>query len=194
MPDAGRLFFDQIGIPLRDIHDAIEAARSQQAAPSGVFRINSFAIAAQEILPLVLEFLRRYPNVHVDIVSEGFDLGVRSADLVPSDMIAVSLGGPLRRVVVAAPSYLAGKETPRVPTDLGSHSCIRIRLPDGALYRWELRKGAQTVQLDVSGPITLGEPELARRAVLDGVGIGFFMEPTVLCDLEAGRLVQVLED
>jgi DNA-binding transcriptional LysR family regulator len=203
LTDAGRLFVDQIGIPLRDIHDAIEAVRSQQAIPSGVLRINSFAIAAQEILPLVLEFLRRYPKVHVDIVTEerlvdivadGFDLGVRSADLVPSDMIAVSLGGPLRRVVVAAPAYLAGKEMPRVPTDLGSHSCIRVRLPNGALYRWEFRKGRQTVQLDVSGPITLDEPELARRAVLDGVGIGFFMEPTVICDLEAGRLVRVLED
>ena len=60
---------------------------------------STFATAAREILsPLVLEFLRRYPQVHVDlvtegrlvdIVAEGFDLGVRVADLVPSDMIAV---------------------------------------------------------------------------------------------------------
>lgn len=203
LTDAGRLFVDKIGVPLQDIHGAIEAVRSQQVVPSGTLRINSFAVAAQQILPLVLEFLRRYPQVHVDIVTEerlvdivadGFDLGVRSSDLVPNDMIAVSLGEPLRRVVVAAPSYLAEKEAPRVPTDLGNHSCIRVRLPSGALYRWAFQRDAQAIQLDVNGQITLDEPELARRAALEGIGIGFFMEPTVQRDLDEERLVRVLED
>lgn len=85
---------------MQDIYSAMEAMRSQQATPSGTLRINAFATAAREILsPLVLEFLRRYPQVHVDlvtegrlvdIVAEGFDLDVRVADLVPSDMISVS--------------------------------------------------------------------------------------------------------
>ena len=203
LTDVGRQFVDQISVPLQDIHGAIDAVRSQQATPSGVLRINAFAIAAQEILPLILEFLRRFPRVHVDIVTEerlvdivadGFDIGVRSSDLVPSDMIAISLGAPLRRVVVAAPTYLESRDMPRVPADLHRHSCIRIRLPSGALYRWEFRKGMQTAQIDVGGPITLGEPELARRAVLDGVGIGYFMEPTVLHDIAAGKLKRLLED
>jgi DNA-binding transcriptional LysR family regulator len=106
LTDAGRVFVEQVGPALRDIHSAMEAMRSQQATPSGTLRINAFATAAREILsPLVLEFLRRYPQVHVDlvtegrlvdIVAEGFDLGVRVADLVPSDMISVSLGRPQR--------------------------------------------------------------------------------------------------
>ena len=202
--DAGRVFVEQVGPALRDIHGAMEAVRSQQATPSGTLRINAFAMAAREILsPLVLEFLRRYPQVHVDlvtegrlvdIVAEGFDLGVRGADLVPSDMIAVSLGRPQRYAVVGSPAYFAEHRKPRVPPDLVNYHCIRVRLPNGALYRWQFEKDGQAVQIDVTGPITLDEASLARTAVLDGIGLGFFMEQDVLADIEAGHLVRVLED
>ena len=63
-----------------------------------------------------------------------------------------------------------------------------------ALYRWQFEKGGQTAQIDVSGPITLDEASLARTAVLEGIGLGFFMEQDVRADIEAGRLVRVLED
>ena len=204
LTDAGRLFIEQVGPALQDIHGAMEAVRSQQATPSGTLRINAFAMAAREILsPLVMEFLRRYPKVHidlvtegrlVDIVAEGFDLGVRGADLVPSDMIAVSLGRPQRYAVVGAPGYVETHGKPQVPPDLLHHPCIRVRLPNGSLYRWEFEKDGQTAQINVSGPITLDEASLARTAVLEGFGLGFFMERDVRADIEAGRLVRVLED
>jgi DNA-binding transcriptional LysR family regulator len=198
------VFVEQIDTALQDIHDAMEVARSQQATPSGTLRINAFATAAREILSrLVLEFLRRYPQVHVDlvtegrlvdIVAEGFDLGVRVADLVPSDMIAVSLGRPQRHAVVGRAAYFETHDRPRVPPDLLNHPCIRVRLPNGALYRWQFEKRGRTVQIDVSGPITLDEASLARIAVLEGAGLGFFMEQDVSADIEVGRLVRVLED
>lgn len=204
LTDAGRVFVDQVGPALQDIHGALEAVRSQQTVPSGTLRINAFATAAREILsPLVLEFLRRHPQVHVDlvtegrlvdIVAEGFDLGLRVADLVPSDMIAISLGRPQRFAVVGSPAYFAERDRPRVPPDLLDHRCIRVRLPNGALYRWKFEKDGQAVQIDVDGPITLDEASLARIAVLDGIGLGFFMEPDVRADIEAGRLVRVLDD
>jgi DNA-binding transcriptional LysR family regulator len=182
----------------------MNTARAQQETPSGTLRINAFATAAREILsPLILNFLRRYPEVHIDLVTEGrlvdvvadgFDLGVRSADLVPSDMIAVALG-PVRRFVVAAsPSYLLSNGTPRVPPDLLSHKCIRVRLPNGALFRWQFEKDGQALQMDVAGPVTLDEASLSRMAAIGGLGIGFFMESDVQDDLAAGRLVHVLED
>jgi DNA-binding transcriptional LysR family regulator len=204
LTDAGRVFVEQVGPALQDIRSAMEAVRSQQATPSGTLRINAFATAAREILaPLVLEFLRRHPQVHVDlvtegrlvdIVAEGFDLGVRVADLVPSDMIAVSLGRPQRYAVVGAPAYFETHGRPRVPPDLLDHPCIRVRLPNGALFRWRFEKRGQTAQIDVTGPITLDEASLARAAVLEGIGLGFFMEQDVRTDIEAGRLVRVLED
>ncbi len=204
LTDAGRAFVEQVGPGLESIHGAIHVARSQQATPSGMLRINTFATAAREILsPLVLEFLRRYPQVHVDlvtegrlvdIVAEGFDLGVRMADLVPSDMIAIPLGKPQRHAVVGSPAYFAKHGRPRVPPDLLNHHCVRVRLPNGAIFRWELRRRGQSAQIDVNGPITLDEASLTRTAVLDGIGLGFFMEPDVRADIEAGRLVRVLED
>jgi DNA-binding transcriptional LysR family regulator len=204
LTDAGRNFVDQVGPAVRTLHDAMSAARSQQETPSGTLRINAFATGAREVLgPLLLKFLQRYPLVHidlvtegriVDIVAEGFDLGLRSADLVPSDMIAIPVGPPRRFAVVASPDYFKANGKPRVPPDLLRHACLRIRLPNGALHRWQFEKDGQPVQIDVQGPITLDEASLSRIAVLDHVGIGYFMESDVREDIEAGRLVRVLED
>jgi DNA-binding transcriptional LysR family regulator len=204
LTDAGRSFVEQVGPALAQIHEARQAARSQQEVPSGTLRINAFATAAREILaPLILAFLRRHPQVHIDLVTEGrlvdvfaegFDLGIRSADLVPSDTIAVPLGRARRFAVVATPAFLDGRQVPRVPHDLLKHPCIRVRLPNGALYRWQFEKDGHAVQIDVAGPMTLDEATLARIAVLEGVAFGFFMEPDVREDIAAGRLVQVLPD
>lgn len=201
---AGRIFIEQVEPALRDIHGAMETARSQQTTPSGTLRINAFATAAREIVsPLVLGFLRRHPQVHVDlvtegrlvdIVAEGFDLGVRVADLVPVDMIAVSLGRPHRYAVVGAPIYFERHGKPLVPPDLLDHQCIRVRLPNGALYRWQFEKDGDKAHIDVTGPITVDEAGIARTVALEGVGLGFFMDQDVLADIEAGRLVRVLED
>lgn len=204
LTDAGRTFVGQVGPAVESIHDAMNTARSHQETPSGTLRINAFATAAREILaPLVLEFLRRYPQVHidlvtegrlVDVVAEGFDIGIRTADLVPSDTIAIPLGPPRRFAVVASPAYLQNHDVPQVPHDLLTHPCIRVRLPNGALYRWHFKKEGQPVQIEVQGPITLDEASLSRIAVLEGVGIGFFMQADVQDDVTSGRLVQVLAD
>ena len=204
LTDAGRNFVEQVGPAVRTLHDAMGAARSQQETPSGTLRINAFASGGREILaPLLLRFLRRYPQVHidlvtegriVDIVAEGFDLGLRAANLVPTDMIAIPVGPPRSFAVVASPAYLAANGTPRTPPDLLRHACLRIRLPNGALHRWQFEKDGASVAIDVTGPITLDESSLSRIAVLDHVGLGYFMEADVRDDIRAGRLVRVLED
>lgn len=204
LTDAGRTFVEQVSPALRDIQDAMAAVRSQQDTPSGTLRINAFATAAREVFaPLVLAFLQCYPQVHidlvtegriVDIVAEGFDLGIRTADLVPSDMIAVPLGAPRSFAVVATPAYLEEHGSPAAPPDLLAHQCIRVRLPNGALYRWHFEKDGNALLIDVEGPMTLDEASLARMAVLDGIGIGFFMEANVRDDIAAGRLERVLQD
>lgn len=204
LTDAGRLFVAQVGPALAEVQGALEGVREQRDELTGTLRINAAAFAAREIMaPLVLEFLRRHPRMNIDLVTEGrlvdivadgFDLGVRVADLVPSDMISLYLGRPQRYAVVACPDYLAEHGTPRVPEDLARHRCLRVRLPDGALYRWRLAKGEERRQVEVHGPITLDEASLARTAVMAGVGLGYFMEQDVREDIEAGRLVRVLED
>lgn len=204
LTDAGRVFIERAGPALSDLRSVMDAVRSQQATPSGMLRINTFASGAREIIsPLVLEFLRRYPDVQVDLVTEGrlvdivadgFDLGLRRADLVPADMIAVPVGRPQRYAVVASPGYLKAHGKPQTPSDLHAHSCIRVRLPNGALFRWHFEKRGQTATIDVKGPLTLDEASLSRAAVLDGVGVGLFLEQDVRADIEAKRLTRLLED
>ena len=201
---AGRIFVAQIKPSLDGIQKAMNTARAQQETPSGTLRINAFATAAREIMsPLVLTYLERYPQVHIDIVTEGrlvdvvaagFDLGLRSADLVPSDAIAIPLGRMRQIAVAASPAFFRDRAIPRVPQDLLSYPCIRARLPDGALLKWRFSKDGEDLQLDVEGPITLDEASVTRIAAINGVGIGYFMESDVREDLAAGRLVRILED
>lgn len=204
LSNAGRQFVEKVGPAVGDIHGAMEAVRSQRETPSGLLRINAAPTAARQIIsPLVLEFLRRYPEMQIDIVTEGrlidvvaagFDLGVRVADLVPTDMIALSLGRPQRSAVVGSPDYFAQRPMPLVPTDLLGHDCIRVRLPNGALFRWRFQRDGETAQIDVPGRLILDEASLARTAALEGAGIGFFMEQDVLHDIAAGRLLRLLDD
>ncbi|MBP2562072.1 DNA-binding transcriptional LysR family regulator [Neorhizobium galegae] len=204
LTDAGRTFVERVGPAMTDIHDAMLAAQSLQETPTGTLRINAFASAAREVMaPIILSFLRRYPQVHVDLVTEGrlvdivaagFDLGLRPADLVPNDMIAVQLGLERRNAVVASPDFLRTHGTPIVPADLYRFRCIRARLPNNALFRWKFEKDGNAVQIDVQGSITLDESSLVRIAAQDGVGLGYVMEADVRDDIEAGRLVRVLED
>lgn len=204
LTDAGRSFVDQVGPALDEIGDAMSMARSHQDVAAGVLRINSFATAAREaVLPLVLQFLRRFPRVHVDIVTEGrlvdivrdgFDFGVRSADLVPQDMIALPIRRGRRHVVVGTPRYLQQAGILRTPNDLSQHRCICIRLPNGAPYPWQFEKNGQAVKISVTGPVTLDEANLARMAVLSDIGLGYFMDADVREEIEQGRLLPVLED
>lgn len=202
LTDAGRRFIEQVSPALTDIHQALDTVRAQQDTPAGTLRINTFATAGREVLgPLVLECLKRFPEIRIDLVTEGnlvdivahgFDFGIRSRNLVPSDMIAIPLGPPRRHAVVASPDYLAERGKPHVPADLAGHDCIRTRLPNGALLRWQFEAEGQPVQVDVDGPLTLDEASLARIAVLASVGIGYFMESDVREDIAAGRLARLL--
>ncbi|HCA5261290.1 LysR family transcriptional regulator [Acinetobacter baumannii] len=204
LTEAGRLFVEQVGPALQNIHSALDIVRSQRELPSGTLRINAAAFAAREIIsPVIIEFLRRYPEMNIDLVTEGklvdiiadgFDLGIRVAHLVPSDMIAVSLGKLQKYVVVGSPEYFECYGKPQIPTDLFKHKCIRVRLPDGALFRWKFEKNGEIIQIDVQGPITLDEASLSRATVLENIGLGYFMEQDVRAEIESGQLISVLDD
>jgi DNA-binding transcriptional LysR family regulator len=204
LTEAGKSFVERVGPAMTDIHDAMRAAQSLQETPTGTLRINTFASAAREVIaPLVLPFLQRYPQVHIDLVTEGrlvdivaggFDMGLRPADLVPSDMIAISLGLPRRHVVVASPEFLRTHGRPVVPADLYRFRCIRARLPNNSLFRWRFEKDSSAVQIDVEGAITLDEPSLVRIAAQKGIGLGYVMEADVREDISKGRLLTVLDD
>ncbi|XXX74472.1 LysR substrate-binding domain-containing protein [Sorangium sp. So ce134] len=189
---------------LREVSSSLEEVHELRDTPSGTLRINTSKGAAQiAVLPMVLEMRRRHPEVRVelvteerfvDIVAEGFDAGVRLAEAVPQDMIAIPCGPDLSMAVVGAPSYFARRPEPRAPRDLLEHECIRRRMASGAVYRWELERRGREVAVDVRGALTLDDDDLALQAALDGAGLAYVSERSAAADIEAGRLVRVLAE
>ena len=189
---------------LQDLAAALDTLTEARGVPAGTLRINAYSSAVQRLLRAVIpSFLSRYPDVQldlvtdgrlVDIVAEGFDAGIRLAEDVPQEMIAVPFGGEVRFLAVASPAYLARHSAPRVPDDLRRHRCIRHRVPSGRLYRWEFSKHGQEVAVDVPGALTLDDNQLMVLAAADGLGIAYVLELFAQSQLEAGRLVPVLAD
>ncbi|WP_437935570.1 LysR family transcriptional regulator [Sorangium sp. So ce341] len=187
---------------LREVSSSLEEVHELRDTPSGTLRINTSKGAAQiEVLPMVLEMRRRHPDVRVelvtedrfvDIVAEGFDAGVRLAEAVPQDMIAIPCGGDLSMAVVGAPSYFARRPAPKAPRDLLEHECIRRRMASGEVYRWELERRGREVAVDVRGALTLDNDDLALQAAVAGAGLAYVSERAAAADIEAGRLARVL--
>lgn len=204
LSSAGEDFVAEVAPALAAIQGALEGAGGRRSEPSGTLRINTAVSFARLILaPLVLEYLRRYPRVKVelvtegalvDIVGQGFDAGARLAESVPSDMIAVPISHTARSIVVGAPAYMADREPPRTPADLRAHRCIRARMASGAIYHWEFEKHGESLTIDVPGRLTLDEGDLILRAALEGEGLAILPDTAVAQHLASGALVQVLDD
>jgi DNA-binding transcriptional LysR family regulator len=154
-------------------------------------------------MPFVFEYLRRYNEMKVaivtegrliDIIKDGFDAGVRLAEAVPHDMIAMPLGPQTRHVVVGAPSYFANRSRPIARTDLMEQECIRARHSSGALYRWEFERYGEAIRIDVPGSLTLDEPDMMAQASGAGLGLAYVGEWMVADDLGSGWLVEVLSE
>lgn len=200
--EAGQAFIAGIAPALMAIRTAIDEAGSSGGTPRGTLRINTSAAAAARCMPLFIEFMRRYPAVKLDIVSEGrlidivaegFDAGIRLAESLPQDMIAVQIEPSLRYLVVASPDLIAAHGAPLTPADLAVRPCIRMRMPGGAIYRWEFARHGEASEIDVPGMLTLDQPLLIRDAARQGMGFCYLNEWHVADDLAQGRLVQVLD-
>ena len=107
---AGEQFLTRVKPAMREIADAMHEVNEQRSTPAGLIRINTSETAGEQVLaPIVTEFLRRYGDVQleivtnaglVDIVADGFDAGVRLAEMVPRDMISIPIGRTQRHIVV----------------------------------------------------------------------------------------------
>lgn len=204
LTEAGERFVADVAPAIASLGVAIERASDEGEAPRGTLRINTSTGAARRVMaPLLVPYLTRYPDVRldlvtddrlIDIVRDGFDAGFRTVDIVPADMIAVPFGEPIRFAVVGSPDYIAANGTPRNPSDLASHRCIRARMRSGHIYHWEFERHGEAIEIDVPGVLTLDEPNLMLEAARAGLGLTYLTEFNVAEDLASGRLVRVLED
>jgi DNA-binding transcriptional LysR family regulator len=148
-------------------------------------------------------FVERYPDLEIeisvsnrliDVIESGFDGGIRYGGTVPEDMVAQRLSPDIRWLVVAAPTYLERFGVPRHPNDLLQHRCIRIRIGDDRIYRWEFERGEEQLEIDVPGSIVVDQAEVGLVAVQRGAGLIYAPEPAVTRAVEAGELQIVLEE
>jgi DNA-binding transcriptional LysR family regulator len=204
LSDAGERFVADIAPALAAIDTAIENAGISSATVSGTLRLNMAPGAARMLLvPLILEYGRRYPNVEVEIVTEnalvdvigkGFDAGIRLAEAIPTDMVAIPIVSRLRSLVVGSPGYFSDRPHPLVPGDLLQHRCIRARMASGRLYRWEFERRGQAMLIDAPGSLILDASDLLLSAALEGAGLAYISEASIADHIAAGNLISVLED
>lgn len=204
LTDAGERFVAEVAPALSAIADAVEHAGEGRGEPSGLLRLNMAPGAARILLrPLLLDYMRLYPAVQVEIVTDdalvdvmglGFDAGVRLAETVPPDMIAVPILTHMRSIVVGSPAYFADRPHPQVPQDLLNHTGIRARMSGGRIYHWEFERDGAARTVDVPGVLTLDDSGLMLEAALAGAGLAFVAEQAAAPALAEGCLVQVLND
>jgi DNA-binding transcriptional LysR family regulator len=204
LTEAGERLLARLQPVLSDLDHALDDVARDDKALRGTLRINGSDGAIRQLLQTVVpRFLAMYPQMEldlvsegrfVDIVAEGFDAGVRLGEAVHKDMIAVRVSEDLRFLAVASPRYLRKYGRPAVPEALQEHRCIRQRLPGGKRYRWEFARRGQAVAIDPPGALTLDSNTLMVEAALDGLGIAYVPEPYVRDALARKRLVAVLSD
>lgn len=201
---AGEQFVASVGPALKAIRDAVGHVDEHRTEATGTLRINTSVGATRMILtPLILEYMRRNPQMAVEIVTEGalidvnakgFDAGIRIREAVPPDMVVVPIGDNIRPAIVGSPDYFRRHGKPQVPADLQNHKCIRARMASGTIYRWEFERRGESFALNVPGKLVLDDSDLMLWAARDGAGLAYLSEWQIEDDLAAGKLEQVLAD
>ena len=203
--EAGQRLFLNVSTRLEAIDAELAAVAELRDSPVGTVRITAAEHAANSVLwPKLRNVVDQYPGLHVeitvdytlgDIVSQGYDAGVRLGNQVAKDMIAVRIGPDLRIAVVGTPEYFAHRDIPITPHDLAQHNCINLRLAThGGLLPWDFEKGGQQIKLRVTGQWVFYNSSSIVRAALSGQGLAFVPEDRVLGDIAEGRLIRVLDD
>lgn len=205
LTEAGERLLQSIGPRFDEIEASIAAISDLRDKPAGTVRITTVEHAAETIIwPALRAVLPHFPDVTIeiisdyalaDIVGDRFDAGVRLGEDVDHDMVAVRIGPDFRLMVVASPAYLAEHGRPETPQHLAEHSCIGLRLPTkGGLYVWPFRKDGRELNVRIRGRAAFNTNVLMRSAAIAGLGLAMMPDDYLKPEIEAGRLVQVLED
>jgi DNA-binding transcriptional LysR family regulator len=201
----GELYLAQARRILADIESLGEQLGVSKAVPQGLLRVNAtLGFGRSHVAPLISKFVRRHPEVEVQLqlsvnppplTEDSFDVCVRFGAPPESRVIARRIAAN-RRLLCAAPAYLAKHGTPKVPNDLTRHNCIGIRQGEEAYGLWRLSSGrgasASTQAVKTRGTLTTNDGEIAVNWALEGHGILMRAEWDIARYLRSGRLVQVL--
>lgn len=202
LTDAGEHFLADCRRLLAEVDDAEAAAAGVHGELRGGLAVTAPTMFGRlHVAPLTLDFLARHPGVEVrtlfvdrvvNLVPEGIDVAVRIGRLPDSSLSAVRVGS-VRRIVCAAPSYLAARGTPATPGELSAHDIVSLsRLTPAG--EWTFPDPGGRVTVPVSPRFTTNLPAVAVDAVRAGHGLATLLSYMVAHELERGELVAVLRD
>ena len=201
----GELYLAHARRILGAIDEMEQSLGVSRATPSGLLRVNaSLGFGRRHVAPLVARFVRSHPQVEVQLqlsvnppplTDDAFDVCIRFG-APPDTRVVARRVAANRRLLCAAPAYLARRGTPRLPADLAQHDCIGIRQGEEAYGVWRLSTGrgrhATTTTVKVGGSLSTNDGEVAVGWALEGLGIVMRAEWDLERHLRSGRLVQVL--
>ncbi len=186
---------------LGEIEAMEQAVSGLRTDPQGLLRVNAtLGFGRSHIAPLITSFVRRHPQIQVQLqlsasppalVDDSFDLCIRFGEPPDARVIARRLA-PNRRLLCAAPAYLARRGTPATPGELSRHDCIDIRQGDEAHGIWRFSRGRKAEAIRLRDSLSTNDGEIAVSWALAGLGIVMRAEWDIARYLRSGRLVQVL--
>ncbi|HEV7816942.1 MAG TPA: LysR family transcriptional regulator [Janthinobacterium sp.] len=205
LTEAGEQLHERVAPLMSGLQTAVNQVSTSASRPAGLLRLNVPRNASIMLIePMLREFLDAYPDISLelvvdnglsDIVSQGFDAGIRFGNVLEKDMHVVPVRPELRAAIVASPDYLARRGVPTDPAMLHDHDCIVFRgTSSGLLYPWDLEKDGERRQVPVTGRLISNDSLPVLQAALDGVGLAYLYEEYVERFLRSGHLVRVLED
>lgn len=205
LTEPGERLLAQLRPALEGVSRAVETVNEFRDKPMGTLRIvMGRAVATTAFAPMIAPFLKAYPDIvldavsddsRLDLVSNRFDAGLRIGELIERDMIAIKLVDGIRLVCVASPAYLEGRELPRTPRDLMAHECIRHRWKfDETIRPWQFEKDGERIEIDPQGRLTVNEAQNVVTAAVSGVGIAYLPARMAAPFVVDGRLTVLLAE
>lgn len=157
-------------------------------------------LGRRRIAPLLADFTAHHPGLeaHLVLSDAGIEVGEEGLDVAlrfgrPEDLSLIARRiATVRRVVCAAPSYLAARGTPQIPDDLARHDCLRLARRHRLLDHWSFRVDGEDRGIKVSGTLSSSSGDVLHGWVLAGKGLSLEALWDVEEDLAAGRLVECL--
>ncbi|HBP5564476.1 LysR family transcriptional regulator [Pseudomonas paraeruginosa] len=155
------------------------------------------------LLPWLDEFQARYPRLSLrlllgdrvaDLYRQPVDVAIRYGAPADSSLVALPLAADNRRVLCAAPAYLAERGEPRQPDDLREHNCLLYQLGGRVHDRWAFQRGRRSLTLTVAGDRVCDDADVVRRWALAGKGLVYKSWLDVAEDVRAGRLRLLLPE
>ncbi|WP_298199998.1 LysR family transcriptional regulator [Novosphingobium sp.] len=201
LTDAGQTFVPAARRILRELEEAERAASGEYREPLGELLIAApIAFGKLHILPIVLEFLRAYPKVNVqlslsdaviDLVDSHVDVAARIGRLPDSGLVALRVG-EVRWITVASPDYLAARGAPMTPGELTGHDCLTFEGLQGA-RTWEFGEGSDAEPVTIRPRLGVNTADALIEAASAGLGIAQMTSYQAAAALRDGRLVEILK-